>query len=49
MLVRALVAAVAMTALWAAPAAADSKGYTFIFDGSAESFSHWTQAPGVSF
>ena len=49
MLVRALVAAVAMTALWAAPAAADSKGYTFIFDGSAESFSHWTQAPGGSF
>jgi hypothetical protein len=46
---RALVTAVALTALWAAPAAADSKGYQFIFDGSPESFANWTQAPGGSF
>ena len=46
---RALVTAIALAALWAAPAAADSKGYQYIFDGSPESFANWTQAPGGSF
>jgi hypothetical protein len=48
-LAHALVAAVAVAAVCATPAAADGKGYKFIFDGSAESFSRWTQAPGGSF
>jgi hypothetical protein len=48
-LVRALLAAVVVTAVCAAPAAAKGKGYNFIFDGSAESFSRWTQAPNGSF
>jgi hypothetical protein len=47
---RAISAAVTVAALCtAAPAAADSQGYESIFDGSAESFSRWTQAPGGSF
>jgi hypothetical protein len=46
---RALVAAVALTAISAAPAAADGKGYKFIFDGSEKSFKRWTQAPNGSF
>ncbi len=48
---RALVAAAVVTAMCAAPAAADGKGkgYKFIFDGSEKSFERWTQAPGGSF
>jgi hypothetical protein len=46
---RALAAAIAVTAITAAPAAADGKGYKFIFDGSKKSFARWTQAPEGSF
>ena len=45
--------ALAVSALWAAPAAADkpehARGFEKILDGSQESFDRWVQAPGGSF
>jgi Domain of Unknown Function (DUF1080) len=48
-MLRILCAAVAALAIAAAPAAAQSRGFEWILDGSQESFDRWTQAPGGSF
>src|SRR4051794_2283597 len=46
---RAFAAAMMLCALSAAPAAAQGKGYQYIFDGSQASFDRWTQAPSGNF